>query len=110
MYGRDNRFEDELRDFMPKASQPPELISFKDPLELKDQHLVALANTNGYLAGRISVLEPENARLNAEVRELRDKLKKYEISESQAQAGYKSGQQLVDEIGEALTKKLKELE
>lgn len=111
MYGQDRPRD--MADFMPEPEFRPGLISFKDPLELKDQHLVALSNTNGFLAGRnaelektVYRLEERNRKLEAEVTELREDNKRYEISERQAQAGYKSGSQLVDEIEKALQKKL----
>jgi regulator of replication initiation timing len=47
----------------------PELYQPKDPLDTKDQHIVALAMKNGFLVGRNSVLEVDNESLKRRVAE-----------------------------------------
>jgi hypothetical protein len=53
----------EMRPPYPKFTAP------KDPLDIKDQHLVALATRNGFLAGRNSVLESDVDSLKRRVME-----------------------------------------
>jgi hypothetical protein len=84
----------------------------QEPLEVKDQHIVALASQNGFLIGRNSVLEMENGRLKDKIdrlerkhEELAERNLMLENEAAGARAGYKSGSQLVDEIEEALKAK-----
>lgn len=91
----------------PQPAYPP--ISKLDP---KDERLIEQSEDNGYLKGLNEMLNEDNRRLEQENAELRGQMQEVqerntilESREAAASAGYKSGQQLVDEIEAALTSK-----
>lgn len=106
------RYANRNRDFMgyeePRMPMPP-----ANQLDPKDERLIEahleigrLQGANDLLAEDNGRLEDENRQLREEIKEVREKNKQYELGERAAQAGYKSGSQLVDEIESALQKKL----
>lgn len=81
-------------------------------LDAKDERLLEQSIAIGHLQGANDLLAEDNGRLEDENRKLREKndeLKErnteLERRDSAASAGYKSGQQLVDEIEAALVAK-----
>lgn len=109
------RYQNRNRDMMGYAGEPAP--SFKPPqmpsqLDPKDERLLELSAEVGNLQGQNDLLAEDNGRLEDEVRELRNENKRltesnrnYESQADRAEAGYKSGQQLVDEIEKALKNK-----
>lgn len=106
------RYANRNRDFMgyeePRMPMPP-----TNQLDPKDERLIEahleigrLQGANDLLAEDNGRLEDDNRQLREEIKEVRDRNRTLEQRETQAQAGYKSGQQLVDDIEKALQKKL----
>lgn len=105
------------RDIMSREMGFDPAPSFKPPqmpsqLDAKDERLLELSAEVGRLEGQNDLLAEDNGRLEDENRKLQDDNKslresnrEYERREDQASAGYKSGQQLVDEIEKALKNK-----
>lgn len=78
-------------------------------LDAKDERLVEQSEDIGYLKGQNELLDEDNRRLEQTVkdleernRQLQDRNTELEKRESAAQAGYKTGSQLVEEIESAL--------
>lgn len=104
------RYAGRSHDFMgyPSEPQPAQRPNALDP---KDERLIEQSEEIGFLKGQNDLLAEDNGRLEDDNRKLRDDNKtlkesnrEYERREESAQAGYKSGQQLVDEVEEAIKK------
>ena len=106
------RYANRNRDFMSYA-EPPMPAAPANQLDPKDERLIEAHLEIGRLQGSNDLLAEDNGRLEDENRSLRDEIKdirkrnsELEQREVAASAGYKSGQDLVDEIESALQKKL----
>lgn len=104
-----NRYNPNTMGYAPEQpmQQPP--VSKLDP---KDERLIEQSEEIGWHKGQNGLLNEDNTRLERdneklreENKELREKNRGYENSATRAEAGYKSGQQLVDEIEAALKAK-----
>lgn len=94
MYGSRNRGND-FRDF----ASPDELVGHSYPnqpvpeLDPKDERLLWLADKNGYLTGRNSVLEIANNELVRRVRELEEQLESTTKEGSDLRKKYENGRE-----------------
>lgn len=109
---RNQDFAGYRHEYPPMPMQPPVYTPPRDQLDPKDERLLELSQEVGKLYGVNDLLQEDNVRLEEEVRELRADNKRlkesnrnYESQAERAEAGYKSGQQLVDEIEKALKNK-----
>lgn len=104
-----NRYNPTKMGYDPGFAPPIAPVSKLDP---KDERLIEQSEEIGFLKGQNDLLnednrrlEEDNASLRSELKEARERNTELERRDSAASAGYKSGQQLVDEIESALKAK-----
>ncbi len=107
------RYANRNRDFMAYREPQMQPLIPANQLDPKDERLIEAHVEIGRLQGVNDLLAEDNGRLEDENRSLCDEIKdirkrnvELEQREVAAQAGYKSGQDLIDEIEAALQKKL----
>lgn len=97
------------RDFMGYEPPMPQHQPAPSSLDSQTERLLDLSETVGQLGGQNDLLNEDNRRLedeNADLKkrntELSEKVRGYESRAERAEAGYKSGAQLVAEAEEAI--------